>query len=86
MHTKYLLNPPPPLITNPAVCGQLSVAALQRNLAAHAQANTAAVTAGSKEEMIGRLETLLEMRKMDMLVRNMILGSECEGDGDGEGV
>jgi tetrahydromethanopterin S-methyltransferase subunit B len=81
MHTKYLLNPRPPLITNPGVCDQLSAAALQRNLAAHAQANPAVVATGSKEEMIVRLEALLQMRKMDMLVRDMILGLEPDGRG-----
>ena len=80
MHTKYLLNPCPPLIANPKVCAQLSVAALQRNLAAHAQANPAIMASGSKEEMIARLEVLLEMRKMDMLVRDMILGPDGDGD------
>jgi hypothetical protein len=78
MHTKYLLNPRPPLITNPQVCAQLSIAALQRNLASHAQVNPAVLAAGSKEEMVARLESLLERRKMDMLVRDMILG--LEGD------
>jgi hypothetical protein len=76
MHTKYLLNPQPPLIANPKVCAQLSTAALRRNLSAHAQANPVVLATGSKEEMIARLEALLEMRKMDMLVRDMILGSE----------
>lgn len=76
MHTKYLLNPRPPLIANAQVCAQLSIAALQRNLVAHAQVNPAIVTTGSKEKMTARLEALLEMRKMDMLVRDMILGSE----------
>lgn len=83
MHTKYLLNPRPPLITNPQVCPQLSIAALQRNLAAHAQANPTVMAAGSKEEMIGRLQELLQMRKMDMLVRDMILGFEPDERDDG---
>jgi hypothetical protein len=85
MHTKYLLNPRPPLIANPQVCAQLSTAALQRNLAAHSQANPAISAAGNKEEMITRLESLLEMRKMDMLVRDMILGSEPDGRDDDSG-
>jgi hypothetical protein len=86
VHTKYLLNPRPPLITNPRVCAQLSVAALQRNLAAHARVNPALVVAGGKEEMIVRLEALLEMRKMDMLVRDMILGLEPDERGGGDAV
>jgi hypothetical protein len=80
MHKRYLLNPCPPLITNPKVCAHLSLAALQRNLTAHAQANPAIMASGSKEEMIARLEALLETRKMDMLVRDMILGSDDNDD------
>jgi hypothetical protein len=76
MHTKYLLNPLPPLISNPQVCARLSAAALQRNLAAHAAENPSIMATGSKEQMVERLRTLLETRKMDMLVRGMILGSE----------
>ena len=76
MDRKYALDPLPPLITNPKVCGQLSIAALQRNLAAHSVKNSDISVAGSKNEMKERLTALLELRKMDMLVRDMILGND----------
>jgi len=76
MHRKYALDPRPPLITNPKVCAQLSIAALQRNLAAHSIKNPDISVVGSKNEMKERLTALLEMRKMDMLVRDMILGND----------
>ena len=69
------------MITNPDVCAQLSAAALQRNLAAHAVKNPDIIMVGSRVEMIERLRTLLEVRKMDMLVRSMIVGTEQSGDG-----
>jgi len=74
MDKKYELDPRPPLITEPDACAQLSAAALQRNLAAHAMKNPDIVAGGGKVEMTERLRTLLEMRRMDMLVRDMIHG------------
>jgi hypothetical protein len=72
----YLLNPVPPLIENPTVVPELSLAALKRNLAAHAACNPAIVAAGTKPELVDRLRTLLETRKADILVREMIQGGE----------
>ncbi|KAG5651416.1 hypothetical protein H0H81_008724 [Sphagnurus paluster] len=74
IHKKYALDPRPPLITDPAVCRQLSTAALQRNLEAHAEINPAILAVGSKLEMAERLQGILEMRMADILVRDMILG------------
>jgi hypothetical protein len=80
VHTKYLLEPLLPLIVDPKICAQLSSASLQRNLAAHAERNPDIMAAGSKAEMAERLKALLEMRKMDMLVRDMILGEDPNED------
>lgn len=80
MHKKYLLEPLPPLIVNPKICAHLSAAALQRNLAAHAMTNPDIMAAGSKAEMAERLKALLELRKADMLVRDMILGTDPDGE------
>ncbi|GLB44753.1 putative MINDY deubiquitinase [Lyophyllum shimeji] len=79
MHNKYALDPRPPLVTDPEVCALLSAAALQRNLAAHAAINPGIVAAGGKAEMAERLRALLEMRRMDLLVRDMFRGVEDDG-------
>ncbi|KAG6918415.1 hypothetical protein DXG01_014594 [Tephrocybe rancida] len=73
---RYELDPCPPLIVVPEVCVQLSAAALQRNLAAHKVKNPDILAAGSKFEMAERLRLILETRRMDLLVRAMIFGSE----------
>ncbi|KAF5379663.1 hypothetical protein D9615_005779 [Tricholomella constricta] len=77
MHKMYALDPRPPLITDPDVCAQLSTAALQRNLGAHAAKNSDIIAAGGKVEMVERLRGILEMRRADMLVRDMILGVDA---------
>ncbi|KAL4264542.1 hypothetical protein AB1N83_005057 [Pleurotus pulmonarius] len=82
VHTKYLTCPAPPLIVAPEVCGQLSAGALKRNLAAHAIANPAIFAGGSKQEMVIRLRDILEMRRSDLLVRDLILGVEEDGEVD----
>jgi hypothetical protein len=79
IHAEYDVQPLPPLITNPEVCAQLSTAALKRNLAGHAACNPNIVATGTKTEMVERLERILKMRKMDLLVRDMIW---AEGDDD----
>ncbi|KAJ6578054.1 hypothetical protein B0H19DRAFT_1208086 [Mycena capillaripes] len=76
LSSRYLLNPAPPLIDNPAVVPELSAAALKRNLAAHAACNDAVVAAGTKAEMVERLRLLLVTRKADLLVREMIQGGD----------
>ncbi|KAJ6611164.1 hypothetical protein B0H10DRAFT_2165919 [Mycena sp. CBHHK59/15] len=68
----YLLHPAPPLITNSAVVPELSAAALKRNLAAHVACNPDILPGGTKAEMVARLAGILEMRKMDLMVREMI--------------
>jgi hypothetical protein len=74
MHFKYMINPKGPLIVEPAACASLSVSALKRNLAEHAVFNPAILTNGSKAELVARLENILETRKSDMLVRDMMWG------------
>lgn len=72
MHQRYMLHPVPPLITDPAACADLSVAALRRNLVAHAGYDERIVVGGTREEMAERLEKLLRMREEDMGVREMV--------------
>ncbi|KAJ7239395.1 hypothetical protein B0H12DRAFT_1189995 [Mycena haematopus] len=74
--SQYLIYPKPPLIANPEIVPELSAAALKRNLAAHAACNSTIVAAGTKPEMALRLTTLLETRKADLLVREMLLGPD----------
>lgn len=71
-----MINPEPPLIVEPTACGTLSVSALKRNLAEHAIFNPAIVASGTKAELAARLESILQTREMDMLVREMICGEE----------
>lgn len=73
---KYLLNPTPPLISDPALCTHLSAAALKRNLSAHAICNPAILAGGTKAEMKARLKEILETRAMDLRVRGMMWNVE----------
>ncbi|KAK7017350.1 hypothetical protein R3P38DRAFT_2635246 [Favolaschia claudopus] len=76
----YLVDPKPPLIDNPDIVAELSAAALKRNLAAHAVQNSSIVAAGTKPELALRLKTLLQTRKADLLVREMLAdGDEVAG-------
>jgi hypothetical protein len=72
IHKKYLLDIKPPLVSASSLCGELSAAALKRNLAAHAECNKDIVAAGTKVEMKERLEGILTVREMDLVVRGMI--------------
>ncbi|KZT27210.1 hypothetical protein NEOLEDRAFT_1061180, partial [Neolentinus lepideus HHB14362 ss-1] len=76
MASKYMINPHPPLIVDPAACDSLSVAALKRNLSEHANYNNTIIASGTKVEMAVRLRGILETRKMDLLVRTMLWGEE----------
>ncbi|KAI0069802.1 hypothetical protein K474DRAFT_1693993 [Panus rudis PR-1116 ss-1] len=69
---KYLVQPEAPLITDPHVVRDLSIAALKRNLSAHAEYNHAILAEGSREEMADRLTTLLETRQADLIVRSIL--------------
>ncbi|KAH0585621.1 hypothetical protein H2248_008846 [Termitomyces sp. 'cryptogamus'] len=81
---KYELHPHPPLIVLPEVCARLSAAALQRNLAAHKTKNSEILVTGGKAELAERLRSILEMRRMDLLVRDMILGTKDSLDEEKE--
>ncbi|TFY72832.1 hypothetical protein EVG20_g195 [Dentipellis fragilis] len=72
LEDQYLLCPRPPFITDPAVCEHLTVAALKRNLAEHAARNPEIDVNGSKAQLMLRLQELLEVRKADLLVREMV--------------
>ncbi|KAJ7781932.1 hypothetical protein DFH07DRAFT_728857, partial [Mycena maculata] len=75
MGSKYLLDPAPPLITDPALVSELSTAALKCNLVAHADFAT---PASNKFEMIELLRDILETRKTDLLVRRMFQPAGAE--------
>lgn len=72
LNTLYLRMPVPPLITDPDACPQLSLAALKRNLEAHAACNPDIVATGSYQEMVLRLTDILKTQKLDALVMGML--------------
>lgn len=72
LHTQYLLSPLPPLITEPEVVSTLERAALKRNLSAHAAYNSAICTTGNKSVLCTQLIDILERRKGDLAVREMV--------------
>jgi len=74
IHSQYLAFPLPPLITNPQASAQLSLAALKRNLEAHAACNPSILAAGTRSEMVQRLSEILKIRKLDMLVKDLLSG------------
>ena len=76
--SQYLGFPLPPLITDPQATAQLSLAALKRNLEAHAVCNPSILAAGTRPEMIQRLSEILRIRALDMLVRDMLCGNDSE--------
>ncbi|KAF8813527.1 hypothetical protein BYT27DRAFT_7335124 [Phlegmacium glaucopus] len=76
IHSQYLDFPPPPLVTNPYACAQLSLAALKRNLEAHAACNPSIIATGTRPEMVQRLFDILKIRKLDMLVKDMLSGND----------
>ena len=76
IHSQYLAFPLPPLITNPQASAQLSLAALKRNLEAHAACNPSILAAGTRPEMVQRLSEILKIRKLDMLVKDMLSGDD----------
>ncbi|KIJ62914.1 hypothetical protein HYDPIDRAFT_157081 [Hydnomerulius pinastri MD-312] len=76
---EYLLQPAPPLIVDPTVCSMLSKAALKRNLGAHAAVNSSILASGTRKEMAERLKNILETRKLDLIVREMLTDEDTEG-------
>lgn len=76
IHSHYLGFPLPPLITDPQATAQLSLAALKRNLEAHAACNPSIIATGTRPEMVQRLSEILKIRKLDMLVKDMLSGND----------
>ncbi|KAI0290402.1 hypothetical protein B0F90DRAFT_1786431 [Multifurca ochricompacta] len=72
LHTQYILSPLPPLITRPEAVHALELMALRRNLSAHAMHNPEISTKGGKEDLCARLVELLERRRGDLAVREMV--------------
>ena len=72
MPQQYLLHPEPPLVSDPGVICILSKAALSRNLEAHAAINPSITFTGPRDEMEERLRKILEVRKLDLAVREML--------------
>ncbi|KAI0648655.1 hypothetical protein C8Q79DRAFT_461996 [Trametes meyenii] len=72
LDSEYLLYPTPPLITVPDAVPDLTVAALKRNLAAHADCNPKILASGTKAEMIERLSGILRAREGDLAVKAVL--------------
>ncbi|KAI0261118.1 hypothetical protein BC834DRAFT_1009126, partial [Gloeopeniophorella convolvens] len=85
LHTQYLLSPLPPLITQPDAAPVLEFSALKRNLSAHAAYNPAVLTSGSKAVLCTRLTELLERRRGDLAVREMVWRRRDPGNGEVSG-
>ena len=82
MGSKYVLYPEAPLISDPNAVSNLTSNALKHNLAAHSQYNPSISVEGTKDEMAGRLKTLLETRLADMLVRQVLWKEDEDEDED----
>ena len=70
--SRYRINLPAPLITEPHAVDVLSSAALKRNLSAHAEINADISTTGSKTELAERLRHILETRKADLIAQKLV--------------
>ncbi|KZV77292.1 hypothetical protein PENSPDRAFT_181372 [Peniophora sp. CONT] len=78
LHTRYLLAPAPPLITDPDAARALAAPALARNLAAHGAHNAAVRASGDLRVDRARLRSLLASRKADLSVRAMVWRAQEE--------
>ncbi|KAF8514476.1 hypothetical protein JB92DRAFT_2719211, partial [Gautieria morchelliformis] len=77
LHTQYQLHPVAPLISDPSLCVSLTVSALKANLAGHAVFNPSIYLSGSKPELVERLKEILERRRSDHLVKEMVWRYGC---------
>jgi len=68
------------LIDDPTIVSELTGPALKKNLAAHAAVNPDVLAEGSRKEMKARLETLLELRQADLILRDIIWKEDCTDD------
>lgn len=85
MPAKYVVDPEAPLITDPATCAHLTLTALRKNLAAHAAVNAEIATAGTRAELRRALQTVLETRRRDLMVKSLVCRDDYDGEGEGEG-
>lgn len=84
LHAQYQLHPVSPMITDPNVCECLSVNALKANLAGHAVFNPSISLSGSKPDLVERLQTILERRDADRVVKEIVWGYESSMESIGE--
>jgi hypothetical protein len=84
LQSHYLVDPAPPLIRDPAACVSLSANALRRNLAAHATCNPHILVGGTEDEMEARLRDILERRKADLRVREVMWQEKVETEDEDE--
>ena len=82
MGSKYVLHPEAPLISDPNAVSNLTSTALKHNLVAHSQYNPSISVDGTQGEMAERLRTLLETRRADMLVRQVLWKEDKDEDDD----
>ena len=80
MGSKYVLHPEAPLISDPNAVSNLTSTALKHNLVAHSQYNSSISVEGTQDEMVERLRTLLETRRADMLVRQVLWKEDEDED------
>jgi len=76
IHSRYIVFPTAPLTMDPDACESLTDEALRRNLAAHAEVNPDIVATGTRKEMVERLRALLELRRQDLVVSELVIGEE----------
>ncbi|PSS34015.1 hypothetical protein PHLCEN_2v1919 [Hermanssonia centrifuga] len=69
---QYWLVPASPLISDPTEALRLSSQALEQNLAAFAEFDQELLCDGSKTNMVKRLQDILETRRNDLLVRELV--------------
>ena len=80
MGSKYVLHPEAPLISDPNAVSNLTSTTLKHNLVAHSQYNSSISVEGTQDEMVERLRTLLETRRADMLVRQVLWKEDEDED------
>ncbi|EKM77929.1 hypothetical protein AGABI1DRAFT_42617 [Agaricus bisporus var. burnettii JB137-S8] len=85
----YLVDIPPPFISDPDALENLTLAEIRANLNAHWEVNKRIVTTGNKNDLRERLKELLARRKDDLLVKEMVEngrdgGAEFNNRGDAD--
>ena len=72
MHTKYIVSPDPPLVTDPQAVQGLSTPEIIENLIAHSTINPAIPAEGPRLLLIKQLEEILRTREADLQARHLI--------------